>query len=231
MSDMSVSGQICLSINGRTVEEVLRVAQTHGHHADLVEIRLDLLSEPEVTSFTESLDMPLLFTNRPSWEGGEWQGSEEDRVALLLEAIHAGAAYVDIELRAPKDSFAAITRASAQCRCATIVSWHNFTETPGDEHLHAVLHEMADSGATIGKIVTTAHHYTDTLRVLGLQLMAQQLAFPLACFAMGQAGQISRAATLSLGGVLTYGAADRASCTAPGQLGVAELRSLQEMLT
>jgi 3-dehydroquinate dehydratase-1 len=230
MSAVIPSGQICLSIHGKTVAEVLRVAQAHGHDADLIEIRLDLLAAPEVVPFTEGLTMPLLFTNRPTWEGGAWQGLEGDRVALLLEAVRAGASYVDIELRAPGESLFQIMEATGSCDCATIVSWHDFAETPETDQLLGILAEMADSGADIGKIVTTAHDYADTLRVLGLQLAAKDLGFPLACFSMGKAGQISRAATLSLGGVLTYGAADRGACTAPGQLGVAELRALQEML-
>ncbi len=223
-------GQICLSINGRSVDEVLRVAEMHGHYADLIEIRLDLLSEPELDVFVETLDLPLLFTNRPDWEGGEWCGSEENRVGLLLKGMEAGARYIDIELQAPEDSFAKVVETAATCDCSVIVSGHNFTETPDQEQLLAIVHGMAESGADIGKVVTTAHDYSDVLRVLSLQLEAMKLGFPLACFCMGKAGQISRAATLNLGGLLTYGAADRASCTAPGQLTVAELRSVQEIL-
>ncbi len=224
------SGQICLSINGTTVDEVLRVARKYGHDADLIEIRLDLLSDPEVGSFARAIDLPLLFTNRPDWEGGGWHGAEEGRLELLLQAIGAGARYVDIELRASKDSLIQIVKAVASCDCSTIVSWHNFSDTPAQGELIDVLQQMAESGADIGKIVTTAHDYTDVLRVLSLQLTAKELGFSLACFCMGKAGQVSRAATLNLGGVLTYGAADSASCTAPGQLTVAELRTMQEML-
>ncbi len=230
MDAVTNSGKICLSINGTSVDEVLRVANDHGGGADLIEIRLDLLKKPEVAVFTESLDLPLLFTNRPDWEGGGWQGSEEDRIGMLLGAIGAGAAYVDIELQAPEESRSQIV-AAAGPDCAVIVSWHNFAETPDDEALRGVLTQMAESGAGIGKIVTTAHDYTDVLRVLHLQLKAKELGFPLACFSMGKAGQISRAATLSLGGVLTYGAADPESCTAPGQLTVAALREIQGILS
>ncbi len=224
------SGQICLSVNGAVVEEVLRVVERHGRDADLVEIRLDLLGKPEVQPFVDGISLPLLFTNRPEWEGGSWRGSEEERVALLVEAIQAGAAFVDIELRAQAESFAKISVAAAAADCPTIVSWHNFNDTPEQDRLIGVLEQMAESGADIGKIVTTAHDYTDVLRVLSLQLVAHDLGFPLACFAMGRAGQVSRAATLQLGGVLTYGAADSDSCTAPGQLTVAQLRTVQEVL-
>jgi 3-dehydroquinate dehydratase-1/3-dehydroquinate dehydratase/shikimate dehydrogenase len=212
------------------VAEVLNLAEVHGHHADLLEIRLDLLMEPEIAVFVEALDLPLLFTNRPRWEGGAWDDSEEDRVGLLLQAVASGAQYVDIELRASSESFARIIRGAAGTDCKTITSWHDFQETPDQHQLLAVLQKMAESGADMGKIVTTAHDYTDALRVLSLQIRASELNFPLACFAMGSPGQMSRIATLGLGGVLTYGAADSASCTAPGQLTVAELRSVQEIL-
>ena len=230
MGDGINTGQICLSINGSSVAEVLRVVQAYGHDADVLEIRLDLLTAPEVGLFVETLDLPLLFTNRPKWEGGAWNGSEEARVDLLLQAISSGAHYVDIELQAPSESFERIVTAAAISDCKTIVSWHNFDETPDQNQLRALVQQMAESGADIGKIVTMAHDYIDTLRVLSLQLVARELGFPLACFSMGKAGQMSRIATLGLGGVLSYGAADAESCTAPGQLTVAELRFVQEMI-
>lgn len=230
MGVWSESGQICLSVNGSTVAEVLRVMDQHGHDADLVEIRLDLLDEPAIEPFIDAMASPLLFTNRPEWEGGAWRGAEEERVALLVEAIELGATYVDIEFKAPSDSFDKISSAAKRTGCKTILSWHNFKQTPPEEELVALVQQMAKSGADLGKIVTTAHDYADVLRVLSLQLVAQDLHFPLACFAMGKPGQVSRAATLHLGGLLTYGAADAKSCTAPGQLTVAQLRRVQEVL-
>lgn len=224
-------GQICLSINGTSAEMVLEVAARHGADADIVEIRLDLLDKPECQPFFKKIDRPLLFTNRPKWEGGGWQGTEDERVALLKDAIRAGAQYVDIELRASETSRQGILAEAASTPCQTIISWHDFSTTPDQAELHDLVVEMAESGADIGKLVTTAKDYTDTLRVMSLQLKARELGFPLACFSMGRAGQISRAATLHLGGVLTYGAADAASCTAPGQLPVASLRAMVEMLS
>ena len=43
---------------------------------------------------------------------------------------------------------------------------------------------------------------------------------------MGKAGVISRAATLELGGFMTYAASDTGEITAPGQLSVSALRSI-----
>lgn len=222
--------KICLSIAEPSVAGALAVARKLQGGADIVEIRLDLLEQPAVQPFVEGLTVPLLFTNRPQWEGGNWQGPEEERIALLVEAIESGAAYVDIELMASEESRGRIFAAAASAPTKTIVSWHNFSETPNDDLLAGILSRQCQSGADIGKMVTMAHDYSDSLRVLALQLLAAREQFPLAAFCMGQAGKISRAATLELGGVLTYGAVDRESCTAPGQLSVDDLRTIQELV-
>lgn len=221
---------ICLSIAEPSLAGALAVAHRLEDRADVIEIRLDLLDEPVVQPFVEAIQKPLLFTNRPQWEGGSWHGSEQERIALLVEAIAGGAAYVDIELLAPDESRGRILAAAAVAETRVIISWHNFNETPADEMLADIFRRQRQSGADIGKIVTMAHDYTDSLRVLGLQLLAAREQFPLAAFCMGQAGKISRAATLELGGVLTYAAADRQSCTAPGQLSVEDIRTLQEFV-
>ncbi len=221
---------ICLSIAEPSLDGALVVARQAQGRADVIEIRLDLLEQPAVQPFVDAIQTPLLFTNRAQWEGGNWQGPEEERVALLVEAIERGAAYVDIELMAPEQSRSQILSAAVATKTRVIVSWHNFDETPDDETLADIFNRQRQSGADIGKMVTMAHDYSDSLRVLALQLLAAQEQFPLAAFCMGQAGKISRAATLELGGVLTYGAADRQSCTAPGQLSVDELRTIQGLV-
>lgn len=218
---------ICLSIAEPSVAGALAAARRLEGMADIIEIRLDLLDQPVVQPFVEAIQKPLLFANHPQWEGGNWQGPEQERIALLVEAIECGAAYVDIELMAPDESRSQILAAAAVAQTKVIVSWHNFSDTPADEVLADIFRRQRQSGADIGKIVTMAHDYTDSLRVLGLQLLAAKAHFPLAAFCMGQAGKISRAATLELGGVLTYAAADRQSCTAPGQLSVEDIHTLQ----
>ncbi len=222
--------KICLSLAESTVSGALALAQRLEARADVIEVRLDLLDEPAVKPFIDGLSTPLLFTNRAQWEGGNWQGSEAGRIDLLIEAVEHNAAYVDIELMAPAADRERVLAAAATATTRAIVSWHNFTETPDDQVLADIFQQQLHSGADIGKIVTLAHHYTDCLRVLALQLLAAREKFALAAFCMGQAGKISRAATLELGGVFTYGAADHARCTAPGQLSIDELRTIQELV-
>jgi 3-dehydroquinate dehydratase-1/3-dehydroquinate dehydratase/shikimate dehydrogenase len=193
---------------------------------DVVEIRLDAMAVPEVARCCALLRKPLLFTNRPLWEGGAFAGFEDDRIDPLFDAVKLQAAYVDFELRGDPLLRAQLLEAMQTAPTRMILSWHDFKTTPAADELKAVLQQMQDSGAHIGKIVTTAHGPADVLRVLHLQEQALEAGFPLSCFCMGTSGRISRLATLYLGGYMSYGAVDEDQATAPGQLSVARLREL-----
>ena len=194
--------------------------------ADVVEIRLDAMLEARIDPCVAALDLPLLVTNRPQWEGGHFADSEDDRVDQLCAAVRAGARYVDIELRTDPALRSRLFTVARDCSARVIVSSHDFTGTPPAALLQATLQQMVASGAHMGKIVTTATNADEALRVLALQQEAGRLGFPLSAFAMGEPGRITRLATLYLGGAMTYAALDEHQATAPGQLSVAHLRSL-----
>ncbi len=220
-------GKICVSIAASTVTEALKIARTVT--TDVLEIRLDSLVKAAIRPFFDTLKTPLLFTNRPVWEGGNFKGEESARLTLLEEAVQAGAAYVDIELRTLPSRREQIIN-SAKEKTKTIVSWHDFDTTPENPELSAIVQEMEASGATIGKLVTTAHNFQDVLRVLYLQIEAAKINFPLIAFCMGKPGMISRIATLKLGGYMTYAAPEAGQGTAPGQLPAEKLRRILKEL-
>jgi len=154
------------------------------------------LPENSIKPFLEKIDQPLLFTNRPQWEGGEFAGDEEQRLAYLLQAVSEEVAYVDLELLAPVDSQQNMRSALQDSTTQLILSWHNFTDTPSREELVGRMAMMQDNGADIGKIITTAHDHKDVLRVLQLQEVAAKLNFPLIAFCMGKPGVMSQLAGL-----------------------------------
>jgi 3-dehydroquinate dehydratase-1/3-dehydroquinate dehydratase/shikimate dehydrogenase len=176
------------------------------------------------------LAKPVLVTNRPTWEGGAFRGGEEERLALLCRGLEAGARYVDIELRSEPASRTRILAAARSCSAQVLISSHDFEHTPTAAHLHATLEAMIESGADIGKIVTTAATPGDALRILSLQEVAMAARFPLSAFAMGAHGTISRLATLYLGGFMTYAALSPEQATAPGQITVQNLHALLSLL-
>ncbi len=227
---MSSSPRICVSIGRETLGDAISVAQSVTAQADVIEIRLDSLTEPAILPFMENVDTALLFTNRPQWEGGQSTGDEDERLELLFEAVAENAAYVDLELLASAESQQRMRSALQESSTQLILSWHNFTDTPSREELVGRMAMMQDNGADIGKIITTAHDHDDVLRVLQLQEVAQKLNFPLIAFCMGGPGVISRVATCELGGYMTYCAVNETEATAPGQLAVETLRKIYGLM-
>lgn len=220
---MNVSGKICVSVAESAIDKALAVATAAAAQADVVEIRLDALDHPVIAPFVDKINVPLLFTCRPTWEGGSFTGSEEERFALLAEAIKGGTTYVDIELRADEKLRQHLLTLATEHQVKVIVSWHDFKTTASSQALQSIFQEQYRSGADIGKIVTTPRNFQDVLRVLTLQDIASEVGFPLCAFCMGRIGMVSRVATLELGGFMTYAAPDDGPATAPGQLPVSAL--------
>jgi 3-dehydroquinate dehydratase-1/3-dehydroquinate dehydratase/shikimate dehydrogenase len=222
---------ICVSIASEQTETALNIAKQAEELADTIEIRLDTLEQPAIDPFIAGLSKPLLFTNRPDWEGGNYKGEEAERVSFLQEAILAGASFVDIEVKTSHTLKQILFKAIDATKTKLIISWHDFSGTPSSEELGEILHQQRSSGAHVGKIVTMAEDYQDVLRVLSLQSEAAEHDFPLIAFCMGKAGMISRLATLKLGGFMTYAAPDTGNAAAPGQLPVSYVRETIARLT
>ena len=229
--DISCQARVCVSIGESTIEAAVASAQKAAEKADIVEIRLDFLDQPVVAPFIAKHACPLLFTNRPIWEGGKCTAPESERIELLIEAISLKAAWVDMEFKAGKAVWMEALQAKKHSPTQLILSFHDFEGTPKDSILLDILRQMKDSGADAGKIITTATSHEDVLRTLNLLAEARSLAFPLATFCMGKIGKISRLASVVLGGYLTYCAPDNNPGTAPGQLTVSEMRTLLQQFT
>jgi 3-dehydroquinate dehydratase I len=222
--------RICVAVARETVEEALVMARQVSSQADVIEIRLDYLKDPQILPFLAGIEIPLLFTNRPVWEGGKFTGDENSRISPLMAAAEKQAAFIDLELRAPAESLCRLQTEIEGSATRLVLSWHDFIHTPVREELVDVLHTMQNQGAHIGKIVTMAHNYLDVLRVLQLQEDAALMRFPLIAFCMGRPGIISRLATLELGGYMTYCSPDNDCATAPGQLSANVLRQIYERM-
>ena len=221
---------VCVAIGVETLPEALALVAQESSCADVIEIRLDCLDDRQPAPFCGATETPLLFTNRPDWEGGNFTGAETERISFLETAVDCGAAYLDCELRAPEESLDCLRKKTLASNTELILSWHDFKSTPSKEVLYDTLVSMRDQGADIGKIVTTAHTHLDVLRVLSLQETATELEFPLIAFCMGRPGVISRLATVELGGYMTYCSPSKIRGTAPGQISRNHLRAMLDLL-
>jgi len=183
--------------------------------ADMIELRLDLVNEPiqAIKAVRLATTQPIIATNRLKTEGGMFQGSERERIELLLQAAPF-ADFVDIELLAElRDEF------MARVNKPVIVSYHDFLGMPDEDEMARILEKMKKTGAIYAKIAVTPKNLRDNLRILGLLLDADM---PLCMIAMGNIGRHLRAVAPFYGSVLTYGFV--AKSLAPGQMSLAELR-------
>ena len=197
--------------------------------ADILEVRIDLMGIRAVeelihvlNEYKEQEGLPIIITNRCQKEGGQWEGSEEARMELLLSALtHADA--VDVELSAPQRN--RMIEAVKNMGTTLIISSHDFTGTPSHRAMRATLNHARTAGADIAKLAVTPDSTADTLRLLQV---TDEVDFPVCTIAMGGLGRHTRVVAAEYGSVLTYGAVDDA--VAPGQLRIDELKQMVEAL-
>lgn len=221
---------ICVSLALPDTASAIGAIASMPADIDVVEIRLDTMEEASIPELCRNSKLPLLFTNRPGWEGGRSDQPEEERLEPLLEAARHRTAYIDLELKASPEHRRQLLETLDTSSTRLIISHHDFVGTPESRELSAILSQQIDSGAHIGKLVTMAHNPLDVLRILHLQCEAHSHDFPLIAFCMGEAGKLSRAITLLLGGYMTYAVLDGEHATAPGQLTTEELIQLLAVL-
>src|SRR3990170_3894705 len=206
---------ICIPIIANNLDDALHNMAEASVVADIIELRIDYIKDVDLKRLLEKRTKPVIVTNRPDREGGKFDGSEEERIALLKLAIRLQADYVDIE----HDSIQNIRRDTVH-RVPTkiIVSYHNFCKTPDD--LTDIYKRLSQSGADIVKIVTHANNITDNVRIYQL---LQQSQMPMISFCMGELGIISRILYKRFGSYLTFASLRTGKESAPGQISIHEL--------
>jgi len=192
------------------------------------ELRLDYLEQPNLKRLFRTHPGPVIATNRPANEGGQWTGSETARRTLLEEALALGADLLDVELATEAGWRREIFAHRGEARL--ILSWHDFTGTPETERLEAVFQELLAEGADIIKLVTMAQAPEDNLRLLSLIPRSLAAGREIIAFCMGPAGKWSRMAAPLLGSFLTFAPFTKKGASAPGQLTVNEVKRLWKML-
>lgn len=191
-------------VRGRTLKE-LRAARD-ATSADIVELRLDGVSDIDVAGALAGRQTPVIVTCRAAWEGGSFDGDETTRLGILAEAIRLGAEYVDVEWKADRRSL------PRNNHTTLVLSHHDFSGVPSD--LDERIRAMAGERPDILKIAVTAARLRDCLTLRE----AARIDAPHVAIAMGPCGQVTRLAPALFGSRWTYGGA-----SAPGQVSAAEL--------
>ncbi len=242
---------IAVPVFGDSIERIgadIREAVQQG--AGLIELRADMMpgvSDEALQELCENrgVDVPFMLTIRSTAEGGEWEGTEVERVERL-SALAPYVEYVDVELQAWRSSETVRQKLrnalGLRARAAKeggpgyeyrsperiILSRHDYAGRPAK--LHNDLSEMmAPDQCVAAKVAWQARTVRDNLEAFELMQLCRGSREslprkPVIIICMGADGLPSRVMAKKFGAFATFAALRSGAETAPGQVTIGELK-------
>ena len=210
--------KIAIPILQKDKDSVLKAAKTYIQKgADILELRIDGLAKPNikvVKDIIEEINFPIIITNRIKSEGGLFEGSDDERIAILLECSDI-ADYVDIELQTDLKYIKSMKNSNAK----TIISFHDFKKTPPIDELLAIVKKEKKLG-DIAKIAVMPKNLEDTIIVLAILSRCKNTI----AISMGELGSYTRVISSKFSSPITF--ATGGDTTAPGQIDIETMKSI-----
>ncbi len=213
MTSPAADRLLIASLTGPDGVSLRAQAADSAEHADLLEIRLDLLREahPGALDNLRTLGKPLLLTLRSAHEGGHDTRDPEGARGRLMEFARPGD-WLDWE---------AVRGAPPPWPTDKLIISRHIPGAATADDLRNELAALCGVPARFYKLIFTARTLQDTLNARAVLTRAQADGIPLACFAMGELGVPSRLLALSWGSAAVFGCAPGESDgAASGQLPV-----------
>jgi 3-dehydroquinate dehydratase-1 len=232
---------ICTPLVGRTPNQLLaELAIVLPKKPDVLEWRVDYfeaISDTEavidaaVAIKKEAGQIPLLFTRRSTIEGGEKITLSEDQVIAMYAAVCESKTIdlIDYEMANDTRNIAQVRAAAKANGVKLVLSFHNFSYTPGLETLVGKFLTAEQLGADVAKVAVMPRDLDDVLTLLAATRQAsKKLRIPLISMSMGPYGSLTRLFGWAFGSALTF--AVGASSSAPGQVPIEELNTVLAIL-
>jgi 3-dehydroquinate dehydratase-1 len=232
---------ICTPLVGRTLAQIqAELAVVLPKKPDVLEWRVDFFEHIGDTAAViataeaikkEAGGIPLLFTRRSTLEGGEKIALNEGQVIAMYTAVCKSKTIdlIDYEMANYSENVAQVRTAAKANDIKLVLSFHNFSFTPGLEAL-ATKFLMADQlGADVAKVAVMPRNLDDVLTLLtATHEASKKLRIPLVSMSMGPLGSLTRLFGGVFGSALTF--AVGASSSAPGQVPVEDLNAVLAIL-
>jgi 3-dehydroquinate dehydratase-1 len=229
---------ICICIGEPTVKHCKKILLDPD--VEMAEIRLDgaHLSVKEIQTIF-SMHPRLIATCRPG------NHTRKEREIILVTAIIAGAAFVDIEIEADPAFKEKLIQTARVQECQVILSYHNFETTPPQNELETILNQCFSNGGNIAKVACQVHSVSDCLRLFSLYdyhppnvkinnktgSEKNGDSYQIIAIGMGEKGKITRVAAPFLGAPFTYASIVAGLETAPGQVDADILGKIYRLLS
>jgi 3-dehydroquinate dehydratase-1 len=229
---------ICCPLVAGTATQLLREARAVlAKDPDVLEWRVDYFGDIADTKavIKAGRDLrralggkPLIFTRRSPREGGQPTGLRASGVVRLYEAIAAAglADFLDFEM---SNEASHVRKVLDTAHRRVILSYHNFSRTPGARTLRERFLKADRLGADVAKVAVMPHDRFDVLALLLATAQADAKSrIPLISMSMGPLGAVTRMVGGLFGSTLSFAVGKGSS--APGQLPIADLRTAFELL-
>ncbi len=217
----------------KAAEKQIKKARAAG--AEMLELRTDYLEGLSVDLVNKLISkvrgrskkkaLPVIVTCRDKKQGGAIDYPLNLRIDVLVEALKAGAEFIDFEYEnflVPENRGRIRVALSQSLKGKLILSAHNFAAK--FENIGVLRRHITTLyPAAIPKIVYTANHINDCFDAFDL---LHNTSGERIVFCMGQAGLVSRIIAKKLGSLVTFASIDEDSATAPGQLTAEQLKNL-----
>jgi 3-dehydroquinate dehydratase/shikimate dehydrogenase len=206
---------ICISINQESRRLALADMVNAARSADLLEIRLDRFGKaPDLSELLQNKPKPVIMSCRRGSDGGYWEGSEQERLAILRQCIISKADYVEIELDVADD----IRRFPPSQR---VISYTNLQETPPD--ILEIYDEAKTKTPDVIKLVTLTRTPEEAWPLV--QILAKA-TLPTVVVGLGKPGVMLSILGQKFGAPWIYAALEHGMEAYPGQVTIDDLASI-----
>ncbi|GAB4211498.1 MAG: type I 3-dehydroquinate dehydratase [Rhodoferax sp.] len=232
---------ICTPLVGRTLDKLMaELAVVLHKQPDVLEWRVDFFEQIGDSAAVvaaaaaikkEAGKTPLLFTRRSVIEGGEQIALTEAQVLTLYSAVCASKTIdlIDYELANDTAHIARVREVAKAHGIALVLSFHNFSYTPGFDTLVDKFLRAEQLGADVAKVAVMPRDPDDVLTLLrATHTASQKLRIPLISMAMGPLGAVTRLVGGLFGSSLSF--AVGAAASAPGQVPMEDLHTVLSIL-
>ena len=206
---------ICISIHQKSRRFALADMLNASRQCDLIEVRLDRFDNaPDIGELLAAKPLPVIMSCRRPQDGGDWQGTEEERLALLRQCIVSKVEYVEIEV----DVADKIRPFPPTKR---VISYTNLNETP--ENIVEVYDECRSRQPDVIKLMTLARTPEEAWPLV--QILAKS-SVPTVVVGLGKPGVMLAVLGQKIGAPWTYAALERGMEAYPGQTTVHDLETI-----
>ena len=134
--------KICLPVQESSQQKILEIFKKHADDYDIFELWLDGIKDLDILDLIKNCPKPLLCVCKGDEERGSFEGSEESRINLLIQAAQAGADFIDVGIHTDKKLIKKLFKSKGKSQ--VVLSCHNWDKTPKLTSMLSKISEMID---------------------------------------------------------------------------------------